>query len=711
MGFLKGEMNPSAEEFQPESNSRHLLIDPCGLQMTGASLHHMSLAPQVLWVPSFDFEARAPVESKALVIRNPKTGEIIGAPAAMRPHASQPTEQGASPEVSKDSSKENRINLAGGAKWNTDWSAAASLIASRMRRQKLRSDHSTFSALNLDSLKQSPASSPLPEALRLRLRGSGLTSGVLLRPCKLPSNAAPKGEESPVKPEDTKDGGSEERSTSAGESSQPSSCAAVSETNSSEEPEESTPEEASASVVPVEQDSLNEAFFQSVKRSKRKTPKSTSPDVAVKELAEQETPPKLSEKKSTAEQVGQKEEPEEQAVSSLLRFRFAVADETCPAELDSLSAEVQSLYDMVRLASVVDEEEDGLQPSGKDFARTMSAPSAPPAESHCDRSLFGSRRGSRPDRVQRTNTLPAPSLQAYRPGATPKTPQEGLTRTVQSLLNKVCPESVATICEKISEVKVENTADLEIIISLIFKKALSEPHYVETYADLVFGLKPAFPEFASTDGGKPVSFKSTLLNICQAEFDALPTSMEPTSEELELHNSGELEFRRKQTKARVLANIKLIGHLFLRQLLSAKVIGSIIQELTLCGSADQVPEEHVIECAVELLMSIGHTLESMSAGKIALGQVCGRFKDLKQRVGLDKKPVYGKRIQFAIQDLLEVRAKGWTRKVFSGVAKTKEEIRREQQMDLKAQAMGKDVEVAEKVVAGARPLYIAAKKD
>uniref|UniRef100_A0A7S4RVD5 MIF4G domain-containing protein n=1 Tax=Alexandrium monilatum TaxID=311494 RepID=A0A7S4RVD5_9DINO len=319
---------------------------------------------------------------------------------------------------------------------------------------------------------------------------------------------------------------------------------------------------------------------------------------------------------------------------------------------------------------------------------------------------------ARHGQVTHNKSLPGPSPKAYRLNSGGLVPRmEELRRTLQSLLNKVCPESVATIAEKIGEVKVESAEELQHVIALIFKKAISEPHYCETYADLVFALRTAFPEFPCPDGGKPLTLKAVLLNICQDEFEALPTSLAPVDEDLERYDAEELELRRKRRKDRVLANMKLIGHLFLRQLLSARVISSVIQELTLCDDAARVPEEHVIECAVELLMSIGHTLESMPAGKQALIQVSGRLLDLKQRKGPDGRGVYCKRIQFAIQDLLDARAAGWVRKVFSGVAKTKEEIRLEQERELVALARGQEVGSGQVVVSGQRPRYISAKKE
>jgi len=275
------------------------------------------------------------------------------------------------------------------------------------------------------------------------------------------------------------------------------------------------------------------------------------------------------------------------------------------------------------------------------------------------------------------------------------------------LLNKICPETVATIGEKMAEVTVDTAEELEQVIGLIFKKALSEPHYCETYADLVFCLKSAFPKFPNPDGGNKLTFKGILLNICQREFEALPSSMAPVQDDTSNLDMGEVEFMRKKRKDRVLANMKLIGHLFLRDLLSAKVIGSVIQELTLVDRADMVPEEHIIECAVELIMSIGHTLESMPAGKQALQQVCGRLLDLKQQTKKDGRGLYSKRIQFAIQDFLDTRSAGWTKKVFGGVAKTKSEIRTDQERELLKQAHGKEIiDGSQTIVAGQRPMYV-----
>lgn len=686
---FKSGMDPKAAEFKPESAV--ILVQPTDIYaIAGDSCNSLlnGASKSMEWLPSTPV---LPTKSKALAIRNPKTGEVIAAP------------------VEQQSKARNALT----AFAKTEWAATAEMICKRMRAQKLRPDHSTFSALNVDGLRKAP-----PKTLRH-------TTDVLVRPCTLLKENSPVGSSKITKvlpevpffnpnqkiPSTTaailaalslEPGQGKRRPAVAMACQVPSESSPLGSSSPAEAPSLASKRPWKPKRLQMQEDGSGEEPSTSAGSA-------SANDISSDHASWGEPEPSLSGEDCGKEELHERSKTRisrlghnkqcQKDLHKLLSFRFATSGASIPVELETLT---------------VQEFEEGLQrqnSSSADFTRKSSFGStAYPSDMQSDRAIFCSSRLTRQMSSNGKKTpnsqqfVLTPSAQAYRPMSSSRGPEEELKRTVQSLLNKVCPESVATICEKISEIKVSSTAELEIIIGLIFKKALSEPHYCETYADLVFGLKPAFPEFPSEDGGKPVTFKSSLLNICQNEFDSLPTTLAPSADDLGKYDAEELEFRRKKRKDRVLANMKLIGHLFLRQLLSAKVIGSIIQELTLCGHVDQVPEEHVLECAVELLMSIGFTLESMPAGKATLSQVCGRLKDLKQSIGLDGKPIYGKRIQFAIQDLLEVRQAGWKKKVFSGVAKTKEEIRLEQQKDLSAQTLSTGQQL---VVAGQRPIYMA----
>lgn len=293
----------------------------------------------------------------------------------------------------------------------------------------------------------------------------------------------------------------------------------------------------------------------------------------------------------------------------------------------------------------------------------------------------------------------SPSLRGLTPVASSTVTQltriQQLQRDVNSLLNKVCPESVAVITQRVAGIQIQCAEELQVVIGLIFKKALAEPHYCETYADMVLALKQCMPEFPSPTGNKPITFKAALLNTTQSEFEALSQILTITAEESNGLQAEEIDTLRKKRRDRARGNMRFIGQLFLRALLGSRIIESIIKDLVKCEDADVAPEEAIVECLCELLHNTGYTLEcSGEAGKASLSKVCDKLCAIKSK--------YSKRIQFGIQDVLDIRGAGWKKKTFKASAKTKDEIRREQEQDFWAAACGREMQRAEVQIAGAR---------
>ena len=54
---------------------------------------------------------------------------------------------------------------------------------------------------------------------------------------------------------------------------------------------------------------------------------------------------------------------------------------------------------------------------------------------------------------------------------------EELQRNATSLLNKICPDNLATIVDQLANIQLHKAEELEWVIRIIFKKALAEPHY------------------------------------------------------------------------------------------------------------------------------------------------------------------------------------------------------------------------------------------
>ena len=281
--------------------------------------------------------------------------------------------------------------------------------------------------------------------------------------------------------------------------------------------------------------------------------------------------------------------------------------------------------------------------------------------------------------------------------------EEKITREVQSLLNKVAPDNLDSICLKLAEIELYNAVELENVIRIIFNKALLEPHYCETYANMAHNLKNKYPEFPPESAGeKPQTFTHVLLNTCQNEFEKVPTTIEPTAEEIAKTTRQELDQETTRRKQKMLANMKFIGHLFLRNVLAGKTIGQVVHDLI--GVRGKLPEEHTIECVCELLQVIGHTLDGSTNGKDLTQKFATRLQELKRSECSRGQAAFSKRVQFLIQDVLDLRGNNWAKKLFKEQAATKEDISKQAMVETRKLAKGAGtVATFTTTVAGARP--------
>merc|ERR1711972_1160187 len=98
---------------------------------------------------------------------------------------------------------------------------------------------------------------------------------------------------------------------------------------------------------------------------------------------------------------------------------------------------------------------------------------------------------------------------------------------------------------------------------------------------------------------------------------------------------------------------------------AAKVVSGVIHDLL---SSDpeavpaKIPEEYKIECACAILENVGFTLEATTQGQVLMQKFIARLMDLKRATGADGKQI-AKRVQFQIQDLLDLRQNGWQKKM------------------------------------------------
>lgn len=233
----------------------------------------------------------------------------------------------------------------------------------------------------------------------------------------------------------------------------------------------------------------------------------------------------------------------------------------------------------------------------------------------------------------------------------PHSKEERIQRQARCLLDKLCSENLQEAVEELARIDLDTSAELETVVRAIFDQALLEPQFCETFADMVFVLEaglrcsPLFEEFHPF-------LRILSLSICQDIFE----SFGPTAEESKTCiEERSLEMGRR--KANMSALLSLIGELVRRELLPPNVVAQIVHELI--GPGDQPPEEHMVECACELIERVGCDFDEVGAGMTSMQKMCDRLVDLQSSESCDKCRIYTKHCQWVVQDLLDLRSRAW----------------------------------------------------
>jgi len=269
-----------------------------------------------------------------------------------------------------------------------------------------------------------------------------------------------------------------------------------------------------------------------------------------------------------------------------------------------------------------------------------------------------------------------------------------MRRKIKSVLNKISPDSFLSLVDQLLQIELSGPKDLKIMCGLLFDVAVTEHHFCEMYADVCRMLASRCKEFPTADsknGRLKTTFAHVLIDRCQEEFEGPQACLEATSDMSEDERATTMKARR-----RVLGNMKFIGQLYLRRVLTHKIPKKVIDRLIF---ETKHPEAHNVECVAMLLHNIGSTLESNDVSRQHLGEYMARMTELE-------KMEYPKRIKFLIQNLIDLQRNGWVEKDFIERVRTKDNVRRDALLEKRAVARGEDNPHARRRVAGERPRYI-----
>lgn len=221
-----------------------------------------------------------------------------------------------------------------------------------------------------------------------------------------------------------------------------------------------------------------------------------------------------------------------------------------------------------------------------------------------------------------------------------RTREDDVEQKVITSLNKIQATGVEGTVEELAAIEPRTPSELLHVIGTLFSKSIADPSHCEHYVDAIIGVRTSYPEFPPTsEDDKPVTFTRALLNRCQQEFE-------------NTFSMGKLSGT-NCNKEKALALMNFIGHLFLRRLVSPRVIGLILVEMIVFHEG--AAPEHIntsMESACALLQVVGQRLDEGEANcRKLMDDATDRMRDLL--------PTVSKEVQILAHKLFDRRARGW----------------------------------------------------
>ncbi|KAF6760217.1 hypothetical protein DFP72DRAFT_883540 [Ephemerocybe angulata] len=298
---------------------------------------------------------------------------------------------------------------------------------------------------------------------------------------------------------------------------------------------------------------------------------------------------------------------------------------------------------------------------GRDRTRSKRGEKRPPAEG--GRGYQHDRGGSYAQQQNQMDLGPVAPLQPTANrwdrkavGAVDVDSPELVDRKVKGLLNKLTMEKFDSISDQIitwankSEQEKDGRTLIQ-VIRLVFEKATDEAAWSEMYARLCRKMMERI-----SPKGKPIAggqlFRKYLLNRCQEDFERGWAAKEATAlaavskgaedDAVKAANQGKDAETEEKAKRQGLGLIKFIGELFKLQMLTERIMHECVKKLL--GNVEN-PEEEEIESLCKLLATVGAILDTPKARA-----------HMDIYFGL---PNVSSRMQFMLQDLLELRERKW----------------------------------------------------
>ncbi|KAL2511552.1 Eukaryotic translation initiation factor 4G [Abeliophyllum distichum] len=251
-------------------------------------------------------------------------------------------------------------------------------------------------------------------------------------------------------------------------------------------------------------------------------------------------------------------------------------------------------------------------------------------------------------------------------------------RQLKAILNKLTPQNFEKLFEQVKQVNIDNVVTLSGVISQIFDKALMEPTFCEMYANFCFHLAAVLPDLSVET--ERITFKRLLLNKCQEEFERGEKEEEEANkadEEGEAKQTEEeREEKRLRARRRMLGNIRLIGELYKKRMLTERIMHECIKKLL---GTSQNPDEEDVEALCKLMGTIGVMIDHSKAK-----EHMDAYFDIMAQFSNNMK--LSPRVRFMLKDSIDLRKNKWQQRRKVEGPKKIDEVHRDAAQERQAQA-------------------------